>query len=815
MQPSGAATLTEPWAAAGDPTAAPAGRFGRYVIERGLGAGGMGVVVAARDPDLDRAVAIKFLQRIGPTAEAALVAEARAMARLSHPNVVTVHEVLRVGERAGIVMELVEGSTLDGWLAAAPRRWPAIVDVYVQAARGLAAAHRAGLIHRDFKPTNALIDRHGVVRVTDFGLARTDDDDDRTRGGTPSYMAPEVRGGAPADARADQWALGSAATRALADGRRTGGPPPRAIAKALARACADEPADRFADLDALIAALSRARVRPRRWAIGAALLGAAAIGAALLSLRAGSGARAPSCARLAADELGPTWSVGRRADLATAFVRRGVAGAAAWPGTDAALDRQAAAWIGARAATCKADRTAAIAPSLADLRLACLSRRRSELAALVDAAGAPAVDAIGRAQVLALGLTDPALCLDGAALARREPVPDDPALRGPVASLRAKLAAATARAELGEYTAARVALAALTEEARALGWAPLVAEALIAAGVAASGERDHAAAAALLDEGVLVAEAAGHDLATARGLVALVDVRGHGLVSPDDGLAVVPRARAVLTRLGGDPALLAELETHRGRIYMDQARYADALAVFEAVLAERRARAPGRPEIAASLLDGGDALVKLGRPGEAMPRYREAVERRAALFGVDHVLTQRARFSVGNGQLELGDYPAAAEIYRATIASYEAVYGPTHPMLVTPLNNLGLTLQLVGQPAAAAEVFERGLAVATATGADPVAVAGLHQNLGASLRDLGRTEAARVHLERGATDFEASLGPAHPSTVWATARLLAFERAAGRPTRDRLDRAIDAARAAGATDDELGALLELRAAPER
>jgi serine/threonine protein kinase len=115
----------------------------------------MGTVYAAYDPKLDRQVAIKVLRASlegGSTAQARLVREAQALARVAHPNVVAVHEV---GERQGeiyIVMEFVRGETLRQWIRAKPRRWREVVDIYAQAGRGLAAAHAAGVIHRDFKP---------------------------------------------------------------------------------------------------------------------------------------------------------------------------------------------------------------------------------------------------------------------------------------------------------------------------------------------------------------------------------------------------------------------------------------------------------------------------------------------------------------------------------------------------------------------------------------------------------------------------------------------------------------------------------------
>jgi serine/threonine protein kinase len=308
---------TAPYAISSGSISGIGATIGRYKIRRILGSGGMGLVVAAHDPQLGRLVAIKLVTRNSKEARARLVREAQAMARLSHPNVVTAHRVMRFGDRAGIVMDLVEGETLAAWRAAQPRAWQEVVAAYVQAARGLAAAHRAGLVHRDFKPSNAIMDPHGVVRVVDFGLARatgalSPDESaseaataaaDRlavdltlTRSGevigTPAYMAPEQHSGGPIDARTDQWALACSLYVALYGQRpfpgRTfreltagvlsgsihpeppGIPVPRPIRAAIRRALALEPADRFPTMDDLIAALSRRGVCPDAASRGAA-----------------------------------------------------------------------------------------------------------------------------------------------------------------------------------------------------------------------------------------------------------------------------------------------------------------------------------------------------------------------------------------------------------------------------------------------------------------------------------------------------------------------------------------------------------------
>ncbi len=257
---------------------APPTTIGPYAIGGRLGEGGMGVVYAARHADSGRAVAIKLLRPGQDDAAyaARLVREGQALARIDHPNVVRLHEIGLDGTRLYIVMELVEGMTLDEW-SVTPREVPVVIAMFARIGAGLAAVHRAGLVHRDFKPANVLIDRVGRPRVADFGLARVDHGAVRdtvtsdlaatlTRTGmvvgTPGYMAPEQIVGDAVDGRADQYSFCVALGTALA-----GKAIPPAVAEALARGRAFEPGDRFASMDALVRALAP----PRRIWIGVAL----------------------------------------------------------------------------------------------------------------------------------------------------------------------------------------------------------------------------------------------------------------------------------------------------------------------------------------------------------------------------------------------------------------------------------------------------------------------------------------------------------------------------------------------------------------
>ncbi|HEY0133508.1 MAG TPA: serine/threonine-protein kinase, partial [Nannocystis sp.] len=319
----------------------------RYILLSRLGAGGMGLVYLAYDPSLDRKVAVKLLRPVGdgvePAAEAhaRLHREAQALAKLSHPNVVAVHDVGTYdasalygtprGEDSGqgvfLVMEYIEGATLAHWLEERPRSWQEVVAAFLAAGHGLVAAHAVGVIHRDFKPSNVLVRRDGSVHVFDFGLARAAGNTEAVRAepradtssvdlwssglsspltqfgafvGTPAYMAPEQRGGEEVDERSDQFSFCVALYEGLYGNRPFSGgnvyllemakvtgqldPPrrrirrPKALHRAVVRGLAAEPRDRWPTLPAMLAELDRL-LRRRRGRIVAAALAVGLLGA--------------------------------------------------------------------------------------------------------------------------------------------------------------------------------------------------------------------------------------------------------------------------------------------------------------------------------------------------------------------------------------------------------------------------------------------------------------------------------------------------------------------------------------------------------
>ncbi|MCC6522830.1 MAG: protein kinase [Polyangiaceae bacterium] len=325
---------------------APGARVGRYRIVSTIASGGMGIVYLARDPEMDRAVALKLVRpsAAGGEARSRLVAEARALARLSHPNVVAAYDVGTLAGQVWIAMEHVDGVTLEAWLAATRPDRDACLRVFAEAGRGLAAVHRAGFVHRDFKPANVLVGRDGRVRLLDFGLVQLGHGagagpaatlvESHVRPvaltlpltrvgavlGTPVYMSPEQHASSRVDARSDQFSFCVALYEALTGVRPFAGDTfealgaevragrfrdaraharlPRALRRTLERGLAVDPAARFPDMDALLAALAPRPTWRRIAPLGALGLVVGALAGALglvLATRAPRGAAsAPS-----------------------------------------------------------------------------------------------------------------------------------------------------------------------------------------------------------------------------------------------------------------------------------------------------------------------------------------------------------------------------------------------------------------------------------------------------------------------------------------------------------------------------------------
>jgi tetratricopeptide (TPR) repeat protein len=689
-----------------------------YIVGDVLGEGGMGIVFAARDPDLDRKVAIKVLRPevFGGddglfAARARLLREAQAMAKLSHPNVITVYRIGVFEGHTFVAMEYVGGGTLRAWVAG--KTHEQILDAYLAAAEGLAAAHAVGLVHRDFKPDNALVGLDGRVRVTDFGLVaseRTDDDRDvrsltltQTGAilGTPAYMAPEQHEGLEADARADQFAFCVSLYEALYGERPFASPTlerlvanvmatrvtepavdnvPRHVRRTLLRGMARDPEQRFASLSEIVE-----RLRPS-----------------------------------AASRLSAIWDADRRRRIRDAFAAVPSARAKdTHARVEAVIDAWCDAWIERHAEHVRTLRERANAHETA----AFLDRRLEELELTLAELERVDEENLDGTISLAAGLTP----VDQ--LAHVVPLPAEPARRGEVAVLAARVQEVHTHLRFGRYLQGMELARAIEDAVERTDYAPLVAFHALARGRLhiALDERDLALRP--LRRAVELAARAGEPAIEAAAATFMVQAVAHEPSRAEDMLpaarSAVERARLPLetarleyvlafnaqsrhdyeaarthyervfaiweeagaplafemifsgyanygaalqtlgdlegaraayaksremlvASIGGDHPLVGDLETNLGACEESQNYFAQALVHHEAALAAyRRAYGERHARVAIAHYNIGDALVKLDRNDEALAHYTLAYDMRHSLFGDEHLATAESLGKLG------------------------------------------------------------------------------------------------------------------------------------------------------------------------
>ncbi|MFO0633097.1 MAG: protein kinase [Nannocystaceae bacterium] len=562
----------------------PGAEIGRYRVLHCVGQGAMGSVYAAYDPELDRRVAIKLLYDRSDTT---LLTEARALARLSHPHVVGVHDVGRVGGVPFVAMEFVVGCTLRQWLGPPRSRSPQeILPRFLDAGRGLAAAHVAGIVHRDFKPENVLVGDDGRVRVGDFGLARpllgepiATVDSGRnlltTRpAGTPAYMAPELLLGEPADARSDMFAFCVALWEALHGERPHGGRTltelvssvlvaaqapegtgiPAHVIAALRRGLDGDPARRFPDMAALLDALAPARPRRPLWpAVG---LGVLAIAGAAVA----SGLRdAPaSC-----DTSWPAWSPTRARTIAAAIERvPGPTSQAVAQAAVASFDGFARALGDARGQACPLREREPLQTAVIE---ACLEQRRAAAEAILDVLAAPDRDVLQAWPSLREDLRDPTRCLDPDHARREAPFDSDPAAMARAAPVRAAIARARTQLRAGQRERAQTTL--VTEIPELDDDVSLRAEVALARGEVLDERGEVEAGRAAYYDAVELATRGGDRRTTALAWIELAFTEGWLRHDHEAGLLALRLARAEIDALGGDAKLTAHHDARAAIVY--------------------------------------------------------------------------------------------------------------------------------------------------------------------------------------------------------------------------------------------------------
>jgi tetratricopeptide (TPR) repeat protein len=812
-------------------------KVGRYVILQRVGQGGMGVVYAAFDPELDRKVALKILHpdkatgRKSGAARARLLREAQAIAKVSHPNVISVFDTGTFGTSVFVAMEFVDGVTLTQWQAA-QRDTAAIVAMYAQAGEGLAAAHDAGIVHRDFKPDNVLI-ADGHPRVLDFGLARTEgahagdrvvieeprgglaDEPMRTTVstaamgttggldgltmdgavvGTPRFMAPEQHAGETVDARSDQYSFCVALFGALyrhdafdgdtierlALAKRKGSIRVASheirvsahVAAAVRRGLSVSPADRWPDMHALVAALrfDADAVRRRRWqtaGVVAVVLTAAAGGVAI--------ARKPDDACDGATAFATAWDDARRSTISDALATVDAPFAAqATTSTIAALDAYATEWIAGYDEACATAARKVESAALFDRRMRCLGQRKQSFSALVDVFGVPDAAVLERAPTAAAALPSTGACSNTEfLLAAIEPPPEE--LRAQVDELRGRLAHVAALREAGRLDDARGIVEEIVASAIALGHAPLVAEAHGRHANLLEGIGEYAAAEEEAHRALRVALAAAHDEVATHAAHELAGVVGDRLARPAEGLRWIDVARGLAERMSFDERARARFDLTEGNIHYRMADYDAAQASYErgAAIIERH-EGPGAPALASWWMNLGNVFYRTGRKDESLAAFERSVAIAEANNGPRHPNTALVYFGLANALMAHGRWDeaearlgAAADVFR------DALGRGSHLLTATTCNRGAVAIGRARFEEALAHFEACAAATERAIGRDHPDFALALYNLARVHLELGRIPEARAEIDACLAIRRASLGADTPDVL--AARALAAE----------------------------------------
>lgn len=759
--------------------------IGRFYILKRLGAGGMGQVFVGFDEDLGRRVAIKVLHGGGGPAEHdRMRREAQALAQLSHPNVVQVYEV---GEHDGsvfVAMEYVQGELLRAW--AKGRRRREILEAFQQAGAGLAAAHRAGLVHRDFKPSNVIVGRDGRVRVMDFGLASgalTARDpkehtvvratrsvlwDEHAQAGpvmgTPGYMAPEQWMRAPIDARTDQFAFCVALWEAMCGekpfvGRTAktlqisilGGqrrePPkgsrmPGWVRRALVRGLAKDPAQRWPGMPELLAELAAGPKRRWLWIAAVVQLAIAAIVVGVVVVRRSEARALADRCHAAGREITAAWEPGVQSRVRAGLIAAAPEfGATAFEHARPFVDDFVAAWADARARACMLPNfDPRWTPAVVGRAEACLAAARWSLEGAALALAEADAGVVQRAVQLAAELPAVAPCLDVGYLSRRPDVSGvaaDEAARLQKSLHAVRSLQAVGRAEAGLEQAKK-----LIGEADALAVKALAAEARMAAGSLAASRAAWGEAEALLEDGLMLAAEAGEEALVADAATMLAEVVvGQGRLA--DGQRWGRLAWAKVTAQG-------EAATLRGARVLDQLARVDAAQQEHERALDRFTRAleirtqflgPVHPDVARSLASLGEVHLARGQHAEARQRFERSLEIRERTLGADHPEVASALTSLAGAIRRGGDAETAERLSLRALAIRERTLGTRHPDVAAALAELGAAYLARGERARAEPLLERSLAIyAEVLGLD-------HPQLAEPL-----TELADLYLHRQALD---------------------------------------------------------------
>jgi len=803
-------------------------QLGPFVIVERIGEGGMGVVYSGYDPRLDRKVALKLLRsdsRRGKDGggRRRLLREAHALARLSHENIVVVHEAGEFNDQVYVAMEYVAGGTLRDWVRSAEPTWQEIVDRYVRAGRGLQAAHRAGLVHRDFKPENVLAGDDGKIRVTDFGLVQGTSGpgadevpaerrarfptsvpmeaqtDHRHVAGTPGYLAPEIYRHQPADPNSDQYAFSVALHEALCGEKpflgntlaeivlsqchdRTKPAPkecqvPGRVLEILRKGYAFEPSDRHPSMAVLLGALEECHVPnaspAKRIVLAVAALGVAAAVVFLVWSRAGGTNN--RCAGVGKG-LADVWNDSRRGQVATALDgARSPLRQDASERTLVALDRYARDWMTMRRDACEATHVRREqSASVLDLRMACLDRRLAEFDSARRVLGETSDAATARNAVfLATSLTPLAACADVAGLTAPVPLPADAKTRRRVTGIVELVHDGLALSRVGKYRPALAKTQAAVTAARALGWPRTLANALLVHGNLLDDAGDAKQARSMFAKALPLAAKAKDDRLVAELHVSLLGLLQRNKSDLKQALSSRPIIDAAISRAGDPPILRIKYLHFVGGIYDRAGNYSEALAFYRRGLALARSSVGANHPLTATLLNDAAVVMDVqGSARQALALYRRALEVEQLLYGRHHPRVARALNNTAVTLAALSQYKAAEASYRRALGIWRSSYGDNHTMVGVTQLNLGVARQALKDWGGAERAYRAAIKTwVRAKGQQREHLATALNNLGDLFENRGNCAKALAPYGRALSIWEASLGKKHPDLAYALAGL--------------------------------------------
>lgn len=787
----------------------PVGKtISRYVVLEELGVGGMGRVLRAYDPRLQREVAVKELRANVLSAEARqrLSDEARAMAKVAHPNVVPVYDVETLDDQEVVlVMQYVPGDTLRSWIEQR-RPWAEVVSTFVAAGRGLAAAHAAGLLHRDFKPANVLLSEDGRVKVTDFGLAKPSnrpaslaslDDvvpsqEDVAREiqteagvvlGTPRYMAPEQHTGKELSAAADQYAFCVTLWEVLCGAppftgkglskRKHKGPPPwpgegvpRFVVDAVLRGLSPQPADRWPSMDALLDRLSTNPAKRRNQRLVVLGVGALVVTTAVLGWQAFARSGALVCTG-AREELEAAWGAERKeAARAALLVHDSSYARSLWARAEGRLDRFADDWVEAHADACEATAVQGVqSEAVLDLRMACLRAAELDLRAVTGVLANADADVLQNVDTMLSGLPSLERCADIERL-RADVEPPPPAFADQVRRARTLLAEAEAQRNAGRY---EVALLRVEEAKGALigvDYPPVRGELALEQGKGLEALGRYEDAVSPFEEAIRLHAAAGRRALLRDATTQLLYLLGKRLTRFDEALALVPVAEGLAR---GYPLEEAEVANALAIVLVEKGDIDDAeVAQRRAFKLRLEALGPEHPSLAKSHHSLAVVLTAQSRHAEATGEHEKALEIWKATLGPEHPNVSMAMVDVATSYFHQGMYAEAEQTHREALALREAALGAKHPEVLHARVNFALTLCRQGQWAVCDAELQHALdGQEDVLGADHRALARTHVNLAVAKQAQGLFDDAAVHNQRGLEISERTLGPDHHDTALA------------------------------------------------